>query len=129
MLHTMFNRIFSIFVFALVVPTAVAHAQVTLVSIITTFTRALAPLASVLVAVALVVFVWGMVVFTLNAGDEQARTTGRARMVWGVVGLFLIVAVWGIVALLGVVFGIDVDRTACRAPLILPDGTVDGCAD
>ena len=60
----------------------------------------LSALFPLLLAVAVLFFIWGVVVFIAKAGDEKARTEGKQRMVWGLVALFIIVSVWGIVALL-----------------------------
>lgn len=59
-----------------------------------------------LLALAVVVFVWGAVVFMAKADNEQARTEGKRRMVWGVVAIFVLVSVWGFVAILQNVLGV-----------------------
>lgn len=56
--------------------------------------KALVPLA---IGVAVIVFIWGMIVFIGNSGSEEKRAEGRQRMIWGVIALFAIVSVWGLV--------------------------------
>lgn len=68
------------------------------------------------VALALLFFIWGLAQFILASGDPDAKETGKQRMIWGVVALFVIVAVWGIVGFIGEIFGIDTDATAEEAP-------------
>ena len=51
----------------------------------------------ILVAIAVFVVVWGIFKFVLNAGDEEARKTGRSLILWGVIGIFLMLSVWGLV--------------------------------
>lgn len=51
------------------------------------------------VAIALLVFFWGIVQFI--AGGEAKRDEGKKHMIWGIVGLFVMVAVWGLVGFLG----------------------------
>jgi hypothetical protein len=63
-------------------------------------------LVPALMSLALVVFLWGIVVFIGNSGDETKREEGKKHMLWGVIGLFVMVVVWGIVALLTVIFGV-----------------------
>lgn len=46
------------------------------------------------------VFVWGAFLFILHGDDEKLRSEGRQRMMWGVVGIFTMIAVWGLVNLL-----------------------------
>ena len=54
----------------------------------------------VLLAVAVFIIVWGIFKFIVNAGDEEARKTGRNFILWGVVGVFLMLSVWGLVNIL-----------------------------
>jgi hypothetical protein len=53
-----------------------------------------------LLALALLVFFWGMAQFILNAGNEEEIKKGKARMVWGILGLFLIFSIAGIITVL-----------------------------
>lgn len=50
-----------------------------------------------LLALAVLVFLWGIVKFIANAGDEEARAGGVRHMVGGMIGLFVMVAFWGII--------------------------------
>ena len=43
--------------------------------------------------------------FVLSAGDEEKRAKGKSIMIWGIIALVLMVAIWGIVNLLSQVFG------------------------
>ena len=56
---------------------------------------------------ALLYFFWGLAKFILAAGDEEAREKGKSIMIWGIVALFIIVSVWGLVAWLGTLLGIE----------------------
>lgn len=60
----------------------------------------------VFAGIALAVFLWGLVVFMANAGNDQSRTAGKRHMVWGIVGLTALVAVWGIVLVVQELFGL-----------------------
>lgn len=94
----------------LLVP-VVLRAQVTLQSILGEMTQIVTVFVPVAIAVAVVVFVWGLVrmIAGMSYGDsDTAIAEGKKRMVWGIVGLFLIVSIWGIVELLIVMFGADV---------------------
>ncbi|MEX0931290.1 MAG: hypothetical protein WDZ88_00910 [Candidatus Paceibacterota bacterium] len=46
---------------------------------------------------ALVYFLWGVMKFVLNMDNETERDTGKRHMVWGIVGLTIMVSVWGII--------------------------------
>jgi len=54
------------------------------------------PFIVFLFAVALGYFIYGVVEFLMNGGDPDARATGRSHMLWGVVGMFIMMAVFGI---------------------------------
>jgi len=66
--------------------------------------KALLPIVG---ALALLYFFWGLAKFILAAGDEEAREKGKSIMIWGIVALFIIVSVWGLVAWLGTLLGIE----------------------
>ncbi|MCI0532967.1 hypothetical protein L0Y49_01975 [bacterium] len=52
----------------------------------------------VAVAIALIVFFWG-VSKHFTASSDQEREAARGTMVWGVVAIFIIASFWGIIAL------------------------------
>ncbi len=58
------------------------------------------------IAVAMLMFIWGLVMFIAKSGNEQAVAEGKKRMIWGIVALFVIVSVWGLVSLLQHLTGI-----------------------
>lgn len=63
-------------------------------------------------ACALLFFFWGLVGFIQHAGDEKAVTEGRRKMLWGIIVLFIITSVWGIVGFIeGDLFGGSTPRT------------------
>lgn len=52
-------------------------------------------------ALAFIVFIWGVFnYFILGGGDEEKRDKGRDLMIWGLIGFFIMVSVWGLVNLL-----------------------------
>ena len=51
-------------------------------------------------AVALLYFFWGLAQFILVSGDEKLKTQGRSKMTWGVVALFVMTSIWGIIGFL-----------------------------
>jgi hypothetical protein len=51
----------------------------------------------VVASLALLVFFWGLVKFIWNvSGDEKAITEGKSLMIWGIIALFVLVSIWGI---------------------------------
>jgi len=61
----------------------------------------LGPIATLLFSLATLYFLWGAANFIMNADDEQARTEGKNSMIWGVVGMFIMVAAFTIVKIIG----------------------------
>ena len=59
-----------------------------------------------LIAVGVVYFIWGVVQFVL-ANDEEAKTRGRSLMINGIIGLLVIVSIWGLVSILKKTFNLD----------------------
>lgn len=66
------------------------------------------PLIAVLFGIAMIVFIWGVVEFIAKAGSEEARTTGKQHIIWGLVGLAIMISVFGIIEILKNFFLIDV---------------------
>lgn len=64
------------------------------------------------VALAVLFFFWGLALYVLAAGDSGKREEGRNKMIWGVIALFVIVSIWGIVGFLGGLLGIGQGGTA-----------------
>src|SRR3989344_3168095 len=60
----------------------------------------LTTIGTILIAVAFVVFLWGIVQYILAGADEEKRATARNLIIYGIIGLFVMIAVWGVVYLL-----------------------------
>src|SRR3990167_8439251 len=60
----------------------------------------------VLIALGVLYFVWGVVTYVI-ASDEEAKKAGRDRIIYGIIGLAVIIAVWGLVAILRNTFGLS----------------------
>ena len=72
----------------------------------------------VLVALAVIVLIWGIFKFILNAGDEEARKTGRSMILWGIIGIFLMLSIWGLVNILS--SSVSLNNTIPTAPNPVP---------
>jgi NADH:ubiquinone oxidoreductase subunit 6 (subunit J) len=55
------------------------------------------PLVMLMFAVAVVVFVWGIVEMLMHGDDATAREKGRNHMLGGIVGIVIMVSAWGII--------------------------------
>ena len=54
----------------------------------------------IMVGLALLAFFWGLANFILSAGDEKKLQDGKKLMFWGIIGLFVMVSIWGIINLI-----------------------------
>lgn len=68
------------------------------------------PLMTLLTSVAVVIFLWGAFQFVARAGDESARTTGKRHMIYGIIGLFVILTAYTLLNIAAGTFGISVPR-------------------
>ena len=66
------------------------------------------PLITLLTAIALVVFVWGVFQYVAGAESEDARSTGKRHMLWGIIGLVVMTSAFAIISIFTRTFGIDV---------------------
>ncbi len=48
-------------------------------------------------AVAVMLFLWGLVKFMKNTADTEAHEEGKHLMVWGIIAFFVLVSLWGLV--------------------------------
>jgi len=60
----------------------------------------------VLIALGVVYFVWGIITYVISS-DEEAKKAGRDRIIFGIIGLAVIIAVWGLVRILTNTFGVS----------------------
>ena len=58
------------------------------------------PLIGLMFVVAFAFFIWGIIEFIWNAGNEEKRATGKQHIIWGLIGLLIMSAVWGIMAII-----------------------------
>ena len=58
------------------------------------------PLIILLFALALAYFLWGMFEFLSNQENEEKKTAGKKHMIWGIVGITIMMGVWFIMYLI-----------------------------
>lgn len=56
--------------------------------------------------VALLYFFWGILKFVMNAGEVSGRDEGKQSILWGLIGMFIMVSVFGIIKIILNTFGI-----------------------
>lgn len=78
----------------------------TLFTLLCQFGSLLNSVVPVLIALGVVYFVYGVVSYVI-ASDEEAKKAGRDRIIFGIIGLAVIISVWGLVTILNRTFGIS----------------------
>ena len=73
-----------------------------LIGWIQSFINALLP---VILGFAVLFFFYGLVKYVLNANDPGAQGEARGMMIWGVIIIFIMISLWGLVNILVNTFG------------------------
>lgn len=94
-----------LFAFAQIEATSAGTLIRSVIAFINTF------LVPLIFALAFIVFIWGVFQYFIAGGhDEEKREGGKSLMLYGLVGFFVMVSVWGLVNILVGTFRLD-ERT------------------
>lgn len=98
-----------------------ASAQTTggLFNLLSVAARVLNALVGIFVLAAIVVFFWGLVQYLLDVGEQKAK--GLQTMIWGIIAIFVMVSIWGIVRILQQTVGVD---SSAANQAIIPAGII-----
>ena len=77
------------------------------------------PLIILMFAVALVGFLWGVMEYVRKADDVEARATGARHMLWGVVGMTIMISTFAILRLVLNTFGLNNGDTKTNVEKII----------
>jgi hypothetical protein len=58
------------------------------------------PIILLMLALAVIFFLWGVLDFVRNAENSEKRKEGGTHMLWGAIGLFIMISAYGIVRLI-----------------------------
>ncbi len=83
-------------------------------------------LLPVLVALGVIYFVWGVLQYVI-ADSEEAKTKGKDRIIFGLIGLAVIVSVWGLVNILKATLGVESAGAPTNQINNLAPGSGSGC--
>lgn len=64
------------------------------------------PIITLLIAVALLVFVYGSFQYVANAANPAARAEGQKHIMWGIVGMFIMLSAYAILSIAANTFGL-----------------------
>jgi len=65
------------------------------------------PLIRICLGLGLVYFLYGMAQFIFASGDPEKVKEGRSAMLWGLIALFVMIAMWGLATIIRDSFGFD----------------------
>ena len=66
------------------------------------------PAILIVFAAGFFLFVWGLVQFLWNLNEGGDNKEGKQHMIWGIVGMLIMISVYGIITLLDNTFGLGV---------------------
>ncbi len=66
--------------------------------------RVLNTLVPLFIALAVVFFIWQVFMYAV-AGDEEKKKASKVNIIYGIVGIFVMVSIWGLVNILQGTFG------------------------
>lgn len=72
----------------------------------------LTPLVAVILAGAVVYFLVGVVKYINKAGKEEDRETGKKMIFYGIIAIFVMISIWGLVHILAATFQFDTSTPA-----------------
>jgi uncharacterized membrane protein YidH (DUF202 family) len=65
------------------------------------------PLILLLFALALVFFFYGIVEFLSNPDSDEKKTKGKSHMIWGIIGITIMMSVWFVLNVIMNTFNIE----------------------
>lgn len=68
----------------------------------------LQPAYLLILSFAVVVFIWGVAQLIFNQEDSEKRLDAQRHILWGVIGLFIMLAVYGIIRFVGNSLGVQI---------------------
>lgn len=92
----------------------VVSAQQDVQGVVRTITDIINAIVPLMIGVAFLVFIYGVISYVLAGGDDKKTSTARQTMIYGIIGLAVILGAWGIVAIILNTIGVD----AGRGPII-----------
>ncbi len=72
--------------------------------------RILQNVIPILLVIGTIVFLWGVITYITAGADEEKQKYGKWLILYGLIGLFAMVAIWGIVRVLTNTFGVGGQR-------------------
>jgi hypothetical protein len=92
---------------ALTIPTISFAALSGFQGLLTDFHGLLDTVLKIVFGLAMIFFFWGIAQFILNdAGNDKTREDGKKKILWGIVAIFVMVTIYGILKFISTLTGI-----------------------
>ncbi len=73
------------------------------------------PLITLMMVIALIIFLWGGFEYVRGANEPTAREKGKKHLIWGVIGLLVMLSAFSILTIAANTFGIKVENNTAPA--------------
>jgi len=93
-------------------------------SILTVISKIINILIPLAIAAGVLYFIWGVIQY-ITAKDEESQGAARKTMISGIIGLFVIVAMWGLVSVLRNKFDLGGNNQINNQDIPCIPGTID----
>jgi hypothetical protein len=94
-----------------------AYAQ-DLEEVMDTIKRMVDRLVPLFMVLAVAVFFWGIVKYITASGDAEKEKSARGYIMWGLLGIFVLVAFWGLITILANTLGIGTNDATFTVPAL-----------
>ncbi len=74
------------------------------------------PLIALLSGIAFLVFIYGCAVYIFNAENEQARSEGKKHILYGIIGLVIMISAYGLLIIATNTFGLGKQLDCANDP-------------
>ncbi len=101
----------------LALPVLVSAQATTISDILDTIADIITGILPLLIAVIVIVFVFGLITY-VAAKDPEEKNKAKGYIIWGIVILFVVVAIWGLVGVLANTFGVGPTPGAPNPPAL-----------
>lgn len=71
-----------------------------------------------IVILAVLTILWGVFGYITHGDEEEKRAEGKKFILWGIIGLFVMVSIWGLVNVLGSTFRLNNDAPPNSMPAL-----------
>lgn len=89
-------------------------------SLVSKITRLGNTFVTLLISFAVIYIIYNVVRYLIAGGDPEKRKEGGMGILWGVVGLFVILSIWGLVAILTNTFSTNNNVPREKFPVVIP---------